>query len=143
MLAQRSAHYWLWFIVFGVLSALVDFFQGLGLTTETLWLVITGLLGVILGAGLFRSITRPYDLVVGILFTGIGLLGVLHNFDINLVPTTAHLPKGTIDTASILGLSLSLPYALIHTLLGLTSLNSGLRTSSSGSSVVVAPRAAA
>ena len=45
----------------------------------------------------------------------------------NLVPS-GNVPPNALDTTAILGLSLSLPYALIHTLLGLTSLNHGLRT---------------
>jgi hypothetical protein len=45
---------------------------------------------------------------------------------VNLVPS-GNVPPNAIDTTAILGLSLSLPYALIHTLLGLTSLSNGLR----------------
>ncbi len=125
MLAQRSTHYWLWFILFGVISALVNFFNHTAPTYETWWLLVTGLIGVVLGIGLFSSIARPYDIIIGILFTGVGLLGVLHNFDVNIVtsnPTVA----GHVDSTNILGLSFALPYALIHTLLGLTSLNTGM-----------------
>jgi hypothetical protein len=77
--------------------------------------------------GLFvPALARPFDLVIGGLFTLVGLLGILHAFGLNLIPS-GNVPPNAIDTTAILGLSLSLPYALIHTLLGLTSLNHGLR----------------
>jgi len=126
MLSQRNTHYWLWFLLFGVVSALVNSSQGNGITTETLWLLITGFLGLILGL-FVPALARPFDLIIGGLFTVVGLLGILHAFGVNLVPS-GNVPPNAIDTTAILGLSLSLPYALIHTLLGLTSLNHGLRT---------------
>jgi hypothetical protein len=126
MLSQRNTHYWLWFLLFGVVSALVNWSQGNGISTETLWLLITGFLGLILGL-FVPALARPFDLVIGGLFTLVGLLGILHAFGVNLVPSGS-VPPNALDTTAILGLSLSLPYALIHTLLGLTSLNHGLRT---------------
>ena len=126
MLSQRNTHYWLWFLLFGVVSALVNWSQGNGITTETLWLLITGFLGLVLGL-LVPALARPFDLVIGGLFTLVGLLGILHAFGVNLVPS-GNVPPNALDTTAILGLSLGLPYALIHTLLGLTSLNHGLRT---------------
>jgi hypothetical protein len=126
MLSQRNTHYWLWFLLFGVVSSLVNWSQGNGITTETLWLLITGFLGLILGM-FVPALARPFDLVIGGLFTLVGLLGILHAFGVNLVPSGS-VPPNALDTTAILGLSLSLPYALIHTLLGLTSLNHGLRT---------------
>ena len=72
------------------------------------------------------ALARPFDLVIGLLFTVVGLLGILHAFGLNLISAGNVLPNA-IDSAAILGLSLSLPYALIHTLLGLTSLGHGLR----------------
>jgi hypothetical protein len=126
MLSQRNTHYWLWFLLFGVVSALVNWSQGNGITTETLWLLITGFLGLVLGL-FVPALARPFDLVIGGLFTLVGLLGILHAFGVNLIPS-GNVPPNAIDTTAILGLSLSLPYALIHTLLGLTSLSNGLRT---------------
>jgi hypothetical protein len=115
MLSQRNTHYWLWFLLFGVVSALVTLSKGEGITTETLWLLIADFLG---------------------------LLGVLHNFGLNLVPT-GNVPANAIDESAILGLSLSLPYALIHSVLGLTSLSHGLRPKVARSQVTVAAPAAA
>jgi hypothetical protein len=107
--------------LFGVVSALVTISQGNGITTETVWLLIAGSLGLLL--------------------TAVGLLGILHNFGLNLIPS-GNLPPNTIDNTAILGLSLSLPYALIHTALGLTSLSHGLRARVVTSQVAVATPAA-
>ena len=54
--------------------------------------------------------------------TIVGVLGILHNFGLNLVGEPSGIAPNAIDETSILGLSLSLPYALIPTVLGLTSL---------------------
>jgi hypothetical protein len=126
MLSQRNTHYWLWFLLFGVVSSLVTISKGEGITVETMWLLITGFLGLLLGAFL-PALARPYDLVIGLLFTGVGMLGILHNFGLNLAATTTGIAPNAIDQTAILGLSLSLPYALIHTVLGLTSLSHGVR----------------
>ena len=127
MIAQRSAHYWIWFILFGVVSTIVVLTKGLGLDTETIWLLVGGLLGVVTGMSALR-LARAYDLIVGLLFTGIGLIGILHNLGVNLVATGNGALTGTIDESAILGISLALPYALIHTSLGLMSLNQGMRS---------------
>jgi len=142
MLSQRNTHYWLWFLLFGVISALVSVSKEEGITTETLWLLTAGLLGLVTGA-FIPSLARPYDLVIGLLFTAVGLLGILHNFGLNLVGQPSALAPNAIDGSAILGLSLSLPYALIHTVLGLTSLSHGLRAKSAVSHVSVATPTAA
>lgn len=137
MLSARSTHYWLWFILFGVISALVVWRTRGTLDTETVWLLVTGFLGVLLGVGgLGLRLARPFDLISGLLFTAVGLLGLLHNLGYNLVPANANAAN-TIDQSAIIGLSLALPYALIHTLLGLTSLNHGLRARASHPTVMV------
>src|SRR5512146_649628 len=120
MLSARSTHYWLWFILFGVVSSLVVWRVRGSLDTESVWLLVTGFLGILMGVGgLGLRLSRPYDLIIGLLFTGVGILGLLHNLGYNLVPTDARTAN-TIDQTAIIGLSLALPYALIHTLLGLT-----------------------
>jgi hypothetical protein len=109
MLSARSTHYWLWFILFGVVSSLVVWRLHGSLDTESVWLLVTGLLGVLLGVGgLGARLSRPYDLVIGLLFTAIGLLGLLHNLGYYLVPTTIDTASNVAQSA-IIGLSLSLP----------------------------------
>jgi hypothetical protein len=124
MLSTRSAHYWLWFLLFGIVATLVSLHQGGGLSAESVWLLVTGALGVLTGA--IKSLMRPYDLAAGLVFTGVGMLGILHNLGFILVATNSSVPNGTVNNAAILGLSLGLTYSLIHTLLGLTSLNHGI-----------------
>lgn len=137
MLSARSTHYWLWFILFGVVSSLVVWRIHGSLDSESVWLLVTGLLGVILGVGgLGARFSRPYDLIVGLLFTAVGLLGLLHNLGYVLVPTSSDTAS-TVGQSAIIGLSLALPYALIHTLLGLTSLNHGLRARAHSPTVMV------
>jgi len=142
MLSQRNTHYWLWLILFGVVSAMVTLSKREGVTTETMWLLMAGLSGLVIGA-LLPAFVRPYDLAIGLLFTTIGLLGILHNFGLNLVGQPDGLAPTAIDSTAILGLSLSLPYALIHTVLGLTSLSHGLRAKVATSRVAVATPVAA
>jgi len=137
MLSARSTHYWLWFILFGVVSSLVVWRIHGSLDSESVWLLVTGLLGVILGVGgLGARFSRPYDLIIGLLFTAVGLLGLLHNLCYVLVPTSSDTAS-TVGQSAIIGLSLALPYALIHTLLGLTSLNHGLRARAHSPTVMV------
>jgi len=137
MLSVRSVHYWLWFILFGVVSSLVLLRTVGRLDSETVWLLATGLLGLLLGlGGLGLRLARPFDLIIGLLFTGVGLLGLLHNLGYNLVPADGSAANA-VDQTAIIGLSLALPYALIHTMLGLTSLSHGLRARASRPSVVV------
>ena len=135
MLSSRSTHYWLWFLLFGVVSSLTVWSRQHTLDSESVWLLVTGIVGIVVG-GLGGRLARPYDLLIGLLFTGVGMLGILHNFGFNLVAERPTAP-GLVDTSAILGLSLSLAYALIHTLLGLTSLNSGLRARVATSAVTV------
>jgi hypothetical protein len=139
MLSHRSAHYWLWFLLFGVVSVVVGVVNGQAIPAESLWLLGTGLLGVAFGAGSFSGrFSRVYDLVIGLLFSVAGMIGVLHNLGVTFLAADAALPGGAADNATLVGLSLSLPYALIHSVLGLTSLNLGMRASSDAP-VMVAP----
>lgn len=137
MLAARSTHYWLWFILFGVLSTMVVWRATRSLDSEVAWLLLTGFLGVVTGiGGLSARTARPFDLIVGMLFMAAGLLGVMHNLGYNLVPADASTAN-MLDQSAFLGLSLAFPYALIHTMLGLSSLNHGLRARSHSPTVTV------
>jgi len=125
MLSRRNTHYWIWFLLVGVVSALVTWSKGQGITTETLWLLIAGVLGLVLGVFL-PAFARPFDLVIGLFFTAVGMLGIMHSFGLNLVAVNGIAPNA-IDENAILGLSVTLPYALFHTAQGLGSLSQGLR----------------
>ena len=88
MLSQRNTHYWLWFLLFGVVSALVTASQGEGHhhrddVAAHRWLRRAG------AGHVPAALARPFDLVIGLLFTAVGLLGILHNFGLNLVASRA------------------------------------------------------
>jgi hypothetical protein len=85
-----------------------------------------------------RRAARGYDLLAGLAFTVVGIIGVLHNLGITLLTSSSTLPSGTGANETLFGLSLALPYALIHSVLGLTSLNLGMRDSSDAP-VIAAP----
>jgi hypothetical protein len=135
MFATRNAQYWLWFLLLGVVSILADVTSNQPITGESLWLLLTSLVGIIVGS--FSSFSRPFDLTIGMLFMTAGIIGILHNFGIMLVAEEMN-PSQTIATSEFLGLTLTLPYALIHTLIGITSLTQGVKQS-----VADAPKPAA
>jgi hypothetical protein len=105
-------------------------------------LLVTGFLGLLFGVKTFGArLARPYDLLIGFLFTGVGALGVLDRFGVQLIAASGSAASSALTGSSILGLYLGLPYALIHTLLGLTSLNHGLKVPTGAAPVAVATSA--
>jgi hypothetical protein len=124
---HRSTHYWLWFLFFGVIATLVALTQQGKPDSEALWLLIAGALGLILGARWLAdgALSRPYDFVAGIIFTLVGILGILAAFKINLL---SGLPSNIVSDGHVIGLSIGLLPSLVHTVLGLTSLNHALRS---------------
>jgi hypothetical protein len=142
MITSRSAHYWLWFLLFGLVSAVVARYSNQLLTSETVVLLVTGFLGLLFGVKtLAARLARPYDLLIGLLFTGVGALGVLDRFGVHLIAASGSAASTALTGSSILGLYLGLPYALIHTLLGLTSLNHGLKAPAGAAPIAVATSA--
>jgi len=126
MLSARSTHYWLWFLAFGLLSGLATHFN-----TEFVVVSITGLLGLLAGMKAFSQTARFYDLIVGLLFTVLGLIGIVVSLGL---ANKIGLSTGN----NILGLQLGIPYSPIHLVLGLTSLNHSIKPSVTGSAVTVA-----
>jgi hypothetical protein len=62
------------------------------------------------------------------LVAGVGVLGILDRFGLHTLADT-YLDTGLVTGAAILGLSLAFCTPLIHTVLGLQSLNHGLKLS--------------
>jgi hypothetical protein len=134
MFSTRSSQYWVWFLLLGVVSILADYSSSQSISAEALWLLLAGLGGIIVGS--FKSFTRPYDLFIGFLFTTMGVIGILHSFGIVLVSGNSSTSQA-LATGAVMGLSLILPYALIHMLIGLSSLTHGVKLGRTSSSVVV------
>jgi hypothetical protein len=126
MLSSRSTHYWLWFLLFGLIAGLATQFN-----SEAIALSVTGAVGLLTGFGPFTNISRGYDLIIGLIFAGLGAIGILTSFPLG--HTIGISANGT-----IVGLSLAIPYNLIHTVLGLTSLNHSFRPAPTATKVEVA-----
>lgn len=129
-MGHRSTHYFLWFIFFGLVFGIVRFAPGASqhaLDAEALWLTITGLLGMIVTAKWLNEgkFARPYDFVVGLILTIVGLIGIAQAFQPALL-AGVNAAGSVISSTSILGLLTTMPYALIHVVLGLTSINHGI-----------------
>lgn len=131
MISQRTLHYWLWFLLLSLVVGIAYLagktrLSGLSFS-ELMWLLVVGCLGISVGMrNLSGHIARVFDVLVGLLFTSAGLIGVLHNFGINLTPSAINANGG--DSSVIFGLSLAIPFALLHTFIGLTTLNQGLKS---------------
>ena len=125
---HRSTHYWLWFLFFGVIAGAITYTQHHMLDSESIWLLVSGLLGLVVGAKWLSDgqLARPYDVVVGLIFSAAGAVGILHGFGANVLPKSAL--NGAITSNSFLGLSLALFPSLIHAVLGLQSIRHGARS---------------
>jgi hypothetical protein len=130
MVKERSAHYFLWFIFFGLIAGIASYVNSQQFSSESIWLLVSGLLGILvtqkwLNEGKFA---RTYDFIIGVIFTLVGLVGVLDAFKIHLLSGVS-LPAGLVTSSTILGLSITpLLIALVHMVLGLQSLNHGLHS---------------
>lgn len=118
---HRDTHYFLWFIFFGVLAGLIHYVHSAAFDPESAWLTVSGLLGVALGIKWLAHgrLERGYDLIIGLIFTLVGLTGVAVGFAGNIAGLTSQ--------TALLGLSLGVLPSLVHAVLGITSLNHGLR----------------
>jgi len=127
-MSHRNAHYWLWFLVFGVVAGLLYYKDNKTLSSESIWLLVTGLLGILVAADWLNNgkFAKPYDLIVGIIFAVVGVFGILLQFGLFHL-TISKVPSGLISNNTLIGLSLATFPALIHTVLGLNSINHSLK----------------
>ena len=122
-MSHRNSHYWLWFLLFGAIPFISAAIHGFphDLTTYTAyWLLGTGVVGLLIGNHNVNEgrLARPYDLIVGILFTVAGVVGILNDFNVAV--------GGVASGIQSIGLSLSALYPYVYTFLGLKSLHHGL-----------------
>lgn len=127
---HRDTHYFLWFIFFGLLSGLIYYVNHRGtIDTESTWLLVTGLLGLLFGANWLAEgkFSRWYDLIIGIIFSVAGLIGIAAGFHVSLLSTAPAAFKNVISPTTFLGLSLAVLPSLVHAVLGLSSVNHAVR----------------
>lgn len=123
-LKHRGSHYWLWFLLFGVIPLIqvLRSSKGLGANAdsyEVYWLVGAGLLGLVFGLRALNdgNLARPYDVIIGLIFTVAGVIGIVGYFG----------DVGSIGTfVSNVGFMLGGLYPLVHTFLGIKSLHHGI-----------------
>lgn len=129
MVKERHAHYFLWFIFFGLIAGIAGYVNTQQISSESIWLVVAGVLGFLVTQNWLNEgkFARVYDFIIGVIFTLVGLVGVLDAFKIHLLNGVS-APAGLVTSSSILGLATTpLLIALVHTVLGLQTLNHGLR----------------
>lgn len=125
-MSHRNSHYWLWFLLFGVIpfiGAAINHFPADISSYTAYWLVGTGVLGLVLGNHNINEgrLARPFDLIVGIIFTVAGVIGILAGFHVAL--------GGAEGVVHSIGLSTNALWPLVFTFLGLKSLHHGLEKS--------------
>jgi hypothetical protein len=128
-MSHRNTHYWLWFLLFGIIGALLYYNSHKNLDGESTWLLVSGLVGLVVGAKWLNngSLAKPYDLIIGVIFAVVGILGILMGFGLNVLKSV-NVGGGLITSSAILGLSLAVFPALINTFLGLVSIRHGLES---------------
>ena len=126
---HRNTHYWNWFIFFGLVAGVIFFAHSHTIDSESTWLLVTGLLGLILGANWVNGgkLSRPYDLLIGIIFAAVGVLGVLQAFNVHVIASNTGVFAHYVNSSHIFGLSLDVLPSLVHAALGLSSLNHGIK----------------
>jgi hypothetical protein len=121
--SHRSSHYWFWFLIFGVIPLIEVLRHGYGANSQTyeaFWLLGTGLLGLLVANKNLNGgqLAKPYDVLVGVVFTFAGVIGIAGDLGAQ---------TGSIRTTiEHIGLSLDGLYPLVYTFLGLKSLHHGL-----------------
>lgn len=89
---------------------------------ENVWL-LAGAVGVASGSAWLNggTLSRVYDLPAGLLFSASGAIGVLRGMGLHPLASVSAL-SGIITASGVLGMSIAVYPAVIHTPLGYTSL---------------------
>lgn len=125
---HRTTHYSLWFLFFGVIAALSSLVNKSTVDSTSIWFLASGLIGLIVTRKWLNEgkLARPYDIIIGLIFAIVGVIGILAAFKVNLL-TGVH-GGSFISSTSILGLNTSFFNSLVYAVLGFTSLNHGIKT---------------
>lgn len=126
---HRSTHYFLWFVFFGVVAGLNSLLVlNHGLDSTSIWFLVAGLLGLIVTRKELNEgkLAKPYDIIIGLIFAIVGVIGILAAFHVDVLKGVSASPF--LSSSSILGLSTSSFFVdLVYAVLGFQSLNHGLK----------------
>jgi hypothetical protein len=127
--SHRGAHYFLSFLIFGVIAGAASLITQGKIDAEAIWLLALGGIGAIVGSPRINGgkFARPFDLLAGGLLTLAGLLGTLQGFNIHFLPDIHLGAFDALSTTALLGIPLNFPFpALINLFLGVQSLRHGM-----------------
>jgi hypothetical protein len=132
---SRTGHYFTWFIVFGVIAGLVSLLGHQTVSSEALWLLISGVLGMLFSNQRVKDVGRYYDFIIGVIFTLAGLAGLVYNINASLLPSALasnQMVTGRAQDATLIGLSLAVVPSILHLILGVISFQHGLNNTAKG-----------
>jgi hypothetical protein len=130
--SHRGAHYFLSFLIFGLIAGAASLITQGKIDAEAIWLLALGGIGAIVGSPRINAgkFARPFDLLAGGLLTLAGLLGTLQGFNIHFLPDIHLGAFDALSTTALLGIPLNFPFpALINLFLGVQSLRHGMAKS--------------
>jgi len=127
---HRDTHYFLWFIFFGLIAGAIYYVNHHNtVDSESIWLLVSGLLGLLFGADWLANgkFARWYDLIIGIIFAVAGLVGIAAGFGDHRLSSAPASASAFISQTALIGLSLAVLPSLVHAVLGFSSLNHAIR----------------
>jgi hypothetical protein len=130
--SHRGAHYFLTFLIFGLIAGAASLITQGKLDAEAIWLLALGGIGAIVGSSRINDgkLARPFDLLAGALLTLAGLLGTLQGFNIHFLPAVQVGAFQALSASALLGIPLNFPFpALVNLFLGVQALRHGLAKS--------------
>jgi hypothetical protein len=130
--SHRGAHYFLSFLIFGVIAGAASLITQGKVDAEAIWLLVLGGLGAVVGSPRINDgkLARPFDFLAGGLLTVAGLLGTLQGFNIHFLPDVHVGAFQALTATALLGIPLNFPFpALINLFLGVQSLRHGMAKS--------------
>jgi hypothetical protein len=138
----RNGHYFVWFILFGVIALLVGLLGGgfnfAKVDPEAYWLLGVGVIGWLLGSKNLNtgSVARYFDYIVGVIFMIAGVIGIVSNYNASLLNSLKSSSAGGFlfpvvnnGVTTFLGLSLALLPAIVNLFLGFFSFRHGMENS--------------
>jgi hypothetical protein len=130
--SHRGAHYFLSFLIFGVIAGAASLLTQRKLDAEAIWLLALGGIGALVGSSRINDgkFARPFDFIAGGLLTIAGVLGTLQGFNIHFLPAVQLGAFQALSSTALLGIPLNFPFpALVNLFLGVQALRHGMAKS--------------